>query len=261
MLPPRFAPAVLRLCLALAGCLPFAAAAEGTLTGGVGMDFSSGKYGRSDHTETLNLPLIVKYESDPWVLRLTVPYLMTRGRANVSGSGSDRFDLGTTSSQTRTVEGLGDVVLGGTWTVFESNAWIVDVGAKIKFATADEQKGLGSGKNDYSLQTEAYRMLGQGHSVFGTLGGRKMGDPEGLDLRDPLYGSLGWSYRHSPTTSLGISYDYRQKLLATSHPISEATFFLTNKLGDGLKLQTYLVRGFSDGSPELGGGVMLSISR
>lgn len=237
-----------------------AVAADGTTTVSLGMDFSSGTYGRQDHTETLNLPLLFKYEQDPFTIRLTIPYVMTRGPASVSGSGSDRFDLGTTGSKSRMVEGLGDIVLGGVWTAYESGPWIVDFGAKVKFGTASEEKGLGSGKNDYSLQTDIYRVLGQGHTVFGTLGGRKMGDPQDIDLRDPLYGSLGWSYRHSPTTSVGLTYDYRQKLLATSHPISESTLFMTNKLGHGFKLQTYLVRGFSAGSPDWGGGLMLSVS-
>lgn len=245
----------------LAAWLPLTAAAEGTLTASAGIDFSSGKYGRSDHTETLYLPFALKYESDPFVLRLTVPYLVTRGPASVSGRGSERFDLGRTGSSGREVEGLGDVVLGGTWTVVERGAWIVDLGGKIKFGTADEQKGLGSGKNDYALQTDLYRVLGQGHTLFATAGARKMGDPAGVDLRDPLYGSLGWSYRHSPETSLGLSYDYRQKLQSAGHEVSEATLFLISKLGDGLKLQTYLVRGLSAGSPDLGGGVMLSVSR
>lgn len=132
----------------------------------------------------------------------------------------------------------------------------MDVGAKIKLATADEAEGLGTGKNDYSLQTEVYRSFDR-HTLFATLGFKKMGEPEGVSLRDPIYASLGWSLRTNHTTAWGLAYDYRQKIQDAGAPISEASGFITHKLDYNWKLQAYVVSGFSNASPDLGGGLVV----
>ena len=95
------------------------------------------------------------------------------------------------------------------------------------------------------------------HTLFGTLGYKRMGDPDGIDLRDPFFTSLGWSYRASQKTSVGASYDYREKITDTGAPLREMTGFLTHKLDEHWKVQTYLVTGFSKASPDLGGGVFV----
>jgi len=41
-------------------------------------------------------------------------------------------------------------------------------------------------------------------------------------------------------------------------PVSEATVFVERKFADSYKLQAYVVRGFSDASPDLGAGLTLS---
>lgn len=223
----------------------------------VGEDFASGKYGHTSSTQTATTQLGVKYAFDAYALKLSLPYVVTRGPADVVGTGSDRFVLGTGKTSSRQVAGWGDLVLGGTYTVLERDGWLVDLGAKVKFATGDESKGLSTGENDYAAQVEVYRSLGNGYTVFGTLGGKKMGDPAGTDLRNPGYVSLGWSLRYSPNVSLGAMYDYRQKVSDHGSPISEATMFAMNRLNAEWKLQSYIVKGFSDGSPDFGAGMVL----
>jgi len=221
------------------------------------MDHSSGKYGDSRHTETLYVPVTIKYERDDWTLKATIPYVESSGPSDVVGRGTDRITLSNGQSNThRKTAGLGDVVLSATWTAYQNAKWLLDVGTRIKLATADETEGLGTGKNDYSLQTEVYRSI-DSHTLFGTLGFKKMGDPEGVSLLNPFYASLGWSLRASQKTSLGLSYDYREKIQVGGAPIREATGFLTHKLDASWKLQGYVVSGFSTASPDLGGGVFV----
>lgn len=220
------------------------------------MDYSSGKYGDTRHTETLYMPIGIKYEVSDWTLRATIPYVETSGPADVVGNGVDRITLDTGQSAHRKASGLGDIVLAASWTAIQGAQWLLEFGGKVKLATADEKAGLGSGKNDYAVQTEIYRSLDR-HTLFGTLGFKKMGDPEGTQLKDPFYASLGWSMRAGPRTSLGLSYDFRQKIQESGAQIREATGFLTHKLDDNWKLQTYLVTGFSKASPDLGGGLFV----
>lgn len=230
--------------------------AETSLTLSSGIDYSTGKYGQSERTETLYVPIVIKYEFSDWTFRAVLPYVESTGPSTVSGSGADRVTLNTGQKVTKRVAGLGDIVLSGSWVALEQGPWLIELGGKIKVATADESAGLGTGKNDYSIQSEIYRVLGS-HTLFGTLGYKKMGDPEGTDLKDPFFASVGWSLRASQNTALGLSFDFRQKIQDGGAPIREATGFVTHKLDKNWKLQTYLVSGFTKATPDLGGGLIV----
>lgn len=257
-MPPNPAP-LARLTLLSISLAGAGAHAEDTLTAYTGVDFSRGKFGHATATETWSYPLSLKYEHGPFTLKGSISYLKISGPANVVGGGEDFIDLGDEST-TRSVSGWGDWVVGGSWSAYQDNTgWLVDLGAKIKFGTADENKGLGTGKNDYSLQADVYKSMGPG-TLFFTLGKRKMGDPSGIDLRDPAFATLGWSQRLNPATSVGLMYDFRQPVVAGHEPAREMTAFVSRKLTDTWKIQGYLVRGFSQASPDAGAGLMISAS-
>jgi len=224
-----------------------------------GIDYSSGKYGQSKKTDTLYVPLTLKYEASSWVVRLTVPYVETTGPTGVIGQGADRVTISTNGNSRSKASGLGDIVFSGTQTVFHKAGFLLDIGAKVKLATGDETVGLSTGKNDYSLFAEIYQTV-SAHTLFSTVGYRKMGDPSGVNFNDPFYCTLGWSVRSSPSVSTGLTYDYRQRLLNSGTPAKEATVFLSWKLDSDWKLQTYAIAGFSRSSPDWGGGLMLSLS-
>lgn len=230
--------------------------ADNGLSFSTGIDYSTGKYGDTESTDTLFMPFGIKYETDDWTFRATIPYVESTGPSSVSGSGADRITLNNGQSTRRKEAGLGDIVLTGSWSALQQGPWLVELAAKVKLATADETKGLGTGENDFSVQTEVYRTLAS-HTLFGTLGYKKMGDPDGIDLKDPFYGSLGWSFRATQSSALGLSYDYRQKVQESGSPIREVTGFVTHKLDPQWKLQGYLVSGFSNASPDIGGGVFV----
>lgn len=243
----------------LAGLLPLAwAGPDGTWTFATGADFSSGRYGESIRTDTWYLPVSAKYDAESWNLKLTIPYVTTRGPGNVKGSGADRVETGTVGAVRKSTQGLGDVVLSGGHEVWESAAagWSVDLLGKIKFGTGDSAKGLGTGKSDFTVAVETTKALGA-HALFASIGRRKMGDPEGTDFRDPWLASAGWSVRLGPTVSAGLVTDYRQRLTATGVSARDVTGFVTTKLGGGWKIQTYAVAGMSRSSPDLGVGVQI----
>ena len=202
------------------------------------------------------MPFGVKYETADWTLRATIPYVESTGPSAVSGAGADQITLTTGQGSRKKEAGLGDIVLAASWSALQQGPWLVELGAKVKLSTSDASKGLSTGKNDFSVQTEVYRTLDR-HTLFGTLGYKKMGDPDGTDLKDPFYVSLGWAFRASQASALGLSYDFRQKIQDGGSPLREITGFLTHKLNPQWKLQTYLVSGYSKASPDLGGGVFV----
>ena len=232
--------------------------AEG-LTLGTGFDYTSGKYGTSEKTEILYVPLTGKYEMGPWTFRAVVPYIRITGPGNVVGAGADRVTLPGASTTRRTESGLGDIVGSAFYNVMnESRApFGLDIGAKVKLGTADRDRGLGTGENDYSVQADAFKPFGA-TTVFASLGYRWYGDPPGVDLRNVVYGSAGATHKLSDNTSFGAAYDWRPKVSTNGGQISEATAFVTQRLSRAWKVQLYGVKGFSTGSPDYGVGAFLS---
>jgi hypothetical protein len=241
--------------------VPCAAAfgADGVTTLGAGAEYSSGKYGSSEKTEILYLPVTAKYETGPWALKAVVPYVRITGPGNVVGAGADRVTLPGAPAARRTESGLGDIVASAFYNVMNerTGAFGLDLGAKVKLGTADETKGLGTGENDYSLQADVFKPLGS-LTAFGSLGHRWYGDPPGVDLRNVFYASVGASYRQSADTSFGLAYDFRPSITSTGGRISEATAFVSHRISRDVKLQLYGIKGFSTGSPDFGLGTVLN---
>ncbi len=241
------------VALASAPCL---AGAADRLSLTTGVDYSSGKYGGTQSTDITYIPITAKYQTGPWTLKLTVPHISVTGPGNVVP------DVGTvtTSTTTRTTQsGLGDIVAGATYNVYwnKDTRTAVDLTGKVKFGTADEKKGLGTGKNDYSLQVDVYKSYDR-VTPFGTLGYKVLGDPAGYKLDNVFFGSLGVSYKVSSATSAGAIVDLRERSTPTGSPRRELTGFVTHKLDRNWKLQGYAVKGFSDGSPAWGAGAMIT---
>ena len=152
-------------------------------------------------------------------------------------------------------------MLAGTVNVIEDreSRVLVDLTGKVKFGTADEAECLGTGENDLYFQGDFSKSFGS-LSAFGTLGWRKMGDPPGTNVTDPFFFSVCGGYRLSQVNSIGVAYDYRQKLLYTSDPLSEATLYLTHRFSPTLRIQGYFVKGFTDSSPDFAIGAFATRS-
>ncbi len=235
--------------------------ADGLSTLSVGADYSSGKFGKSESTDLFYVPVTGKYETGPWALKLVVPYIRITGPGNVVGAVGDQVILPGAGAARRTEAGLGDVIASAFYNVLNERdaPFGLDFGAKIKFGTTDASRGLGTGKNDFSLQTDFFKSIGA-FTPFGTLGYRWYGSPAGIDLRNVFYGAIGGSYRTSQPTTIGLAYDWRDRIVPGGARVSELTAYVSHKLAGEWKLQVYAVKGFADGSPDFGDGLSLAYS-
>lgn len=224
----------------------------------VGAEYSSGKFGGTETTDTLYIPVVVRYETGPWVLKATVPWLRITGPGNVIGAGADRVVVPGVDNARRTESGLGDIVLSGFYNVLDERkgGLGLDLGAKIKLPTADEQKGLGTGELDYALQLDFFKPI-DATTLFGSIGYRVYGNPPGVTLRDVPYASIGASYRMSQQQSVGVAYDFRPHIVEGGAEVSEVTLFWSQRMSPEWKLQVYGVFGFADASPDAGIGALL----
>lgn len=236
---------------------------------GVGVDHSSGDYGTDIDTKILSVPLSAKYVTGDWSFKASLPWMRVegdanvvpglgavpnanprgRGRGNGGGGGSDAPASGTTS-------GLGDLRLSATYAVPMQGNWGVDLTGNVKVATADEDKGLGTGANDYGVAIDVFRSLGD-TTAFGGLGYTRLGDSDFIDVDSVIGGNLGVSHR-AGEGSIGLMYDYRQPVSEDADDRSEVTGFYSVPTSERSKLQVYATKGLTDGSPDWGAGVSLT---
>lgn len=226
-----------------------------------GADYTSGEYGASEDTRILYIPLTVKTEGERYFARVTIPYIEVDAPigGDIIAIGPDGQPIRASAGEREKNEGMGDVVAALGYTVLNrASRAILDVVGKVKFGTADEDKGLGTGENDYSLQVDGYKTFTR-LTLLATAGYRFYGDPPDLELDDAFFGSVGSVYKLTSTTSGGLVYDFREKIVPTGDSQREVSGFVTHKIGRDRKVQGYVVGGLSGASPDWGAGVVFTL--
>jgi len=227
-----------------------AQAQEGPLTLGAGLHYSSGDYGTGSTTRITSLAGTARYERGPWTYRATVPYLEVEGENTViPGVGA----VGSRSGR-RTESGLGDIVLGATYAAYSDSKLGVDLTGKLKLATADEDKGLGTGEHDLAFLVDLYQTFHR-MTAFGGVGYHILGDAPGQPLDNVWSANIGGSYKIDERDSAGVSLEGRQRVAPGASPQRELMGFFTRNLDRFWKAQAYALIGLADGSPDWGFGL------
>ena len=233
-----------------------AQAQESPLTLGAGVHYSSGDYGSTIETRIMSLAATARYETGSWVYRATVPYLSVKGDTNViPGVGQASGVPVRAGSES----GLGDIVLSATYAAYYNKATTLgmDLTAKLKLATADESKGLGTGEHDLALLVELYQTY-ERITGFGGVGFHILGDSPSLPLENAWSANLGASYKLDERDSVGAMLEGRQRVVAGGAPQRELVGFFTRRLDRAWKAQAYALIGLADGSPDWGLGASLA---
>ena len=227
------------------------------ITLSTGAEFTSGTYGGDVDIEDTYVPLTATVDYGNVAFRLTVPYL------SVDAPEGTIFDSGGEplpgSGAMTTESGLGDVI--GSVTFFDviNNQRLglaMDLTGKVKIATADEDKGLGTGENDYTVQADFYKFVDQ-FTWLGSVGYKFRGDPTGIDLDNVLMASLGGTYKFTPDVNAGLFFDYREAAISGSDSIQELSGFVSRRLSEDWRIQVYALTGFTNSSPDWGAGLQI----
>lgn len=237
-----------------------------------GADYSSGKYGTDTTTDIWSVPVAAAYQTDRWTFKLTVPYINISGAGNVipgvgkvnngNPKGRGRGNGGTTPAPDTTANGsasgLGDITASAGYELFGSadRTFGLDLTGKVKFATADENKGLGTGKNDYGLSLDTYKVSGA-WTAFGGVGWMKYGSSQYIQLKNGFNANIGADYKLDSSNNIGAYYYYRERIADTGAAQSEIAGYWNHKFNDSLRVQAYALAGFADGSPDYGAGASL----
>lgn len=250
----------LRWTVAMAGCL---VALSSQADSGVatwqyttGFDISSGDYGEDQDTDTSYIPFGVSRQAGNWTLKATVPWISIDGAGVVGGGDSVIVIPGGDSLDE---SGLGDTWLSATYSLpsFPAELGYLDVAAKLKIPTADKDKGLGTGEVDYTVQADYFKPMGDWTPML-SVAYKVKNDPDGVELDNVLYASVGTAYRLSAKTSVGAMIDYQEASAAGADDAQELFAYWSQRVSSNWKFMLYGYAGFSDGSPDQGFGMQLS---
>lgn len=226
-----------------------------------GAEYTRGDYGTGVETSSWYVPFTLGYSVEGYAWSVTVPYVSVSGSPEVSGGGSlsmsgrGNHASPSTTDTSRSDAGLGDVLFSASYRLQQQtreHPWLALTG-KVKLGTADEEVNLGTGENDYAVQLD----MAKG-PVDGYLGYLITGDTPVVNYNDIYYGAIAYSVAMNQTWGIRSEYYTEQETVSGNDPVREASVAFSRPLSSMRDLKLYLIKGFSDSSPDWGVGVMVS---
>lgn len=225
----------------------FAADAPAWQTG-LSFSYLTGDYGQDNNTDIFYSAASVKRYLEKGDVTLTVPYLdISSDGATFVGGEVEAINGGDGGS------GLGDIILKGRYYAVEQNGLIpyIDLVGSIKFPTADEDEGLGTGETDFTCMVEFARRLKNNNWIaLGELGYTFVGEPSGYDVDNRYLYSAGLAYELNPKVTLSGYLDGRTAIFKSNDDPLSILLIGEYKFRPDLRFDTLLEFGLNDGAPD-----------
>lgn len=224
------------------------------------VNYSIGDYGTGDDTTIVYVPFTLGVSPiDRLWLSVTVPFLYQDTQdVVVTGGGvaSRQKQKGklTKPSRSTSESGLGDVLAKVSFVVLREGVVVPEIEpyVKVKFPTADRDRGLGTGEFDETIGVDLSKNLVGDLYGYLTLAYAFIGDPPGSDLRDSFGWSVGVAYGIVPAVSLYAFLDGATSVAPGQDDPLELRVGAELRLTRVLKLTGAVTRGLSNGSPDWG---------
>jgi hypothetical protein len=230
------------------------------------VDYSVGDYGTGKDTTLLYIPFTLGVSPfDGLTLSGTIPYVWQDTQTVVVTGGGvavrkqkERLLPTAASSVSHTESGLGDILFKVQYRLLEEQAVLPEISPylKIKFPTADDSRGLGTGEFDETLGVDFSKTFFERLVGYVSLAYTFIGSPAGEDLRDSFGWSLGAAYRVTQPWSVFTFLEGATAISPGEADPLEILFGAEYKLTKALKLTGSVGKGLSNGSPdyEISGG-------
>jgi hypothetical protein len=209
-----------------------ASAAGGRAYLDVSGGYKTGDFGTTVTTDLEYLSATLGYASPEYDISVTMPYLLLSGNT--------------------TEHGVGDVILrGGRLLVPAGNKGLsLDGSVAVKFPTADETKGLGTGEPDYGAFLGLHQRLST-YKVSLLSGYIWTGNPPGVDYRDIYLYGVGISKQFARTQA-SVSFEGRQALIPGAKNPQEVHAGIFHILNANYAVKASGFLGLNDGGPSNG---------
>ena len=249
--------------LLLACVLPAAAEDEPRWSLSSSVNYSVGDYGTGKDTTFIYVPFTLGVKPiDRFTLSLTIPYVHQTGETVVITGGGvavrkdKQRQLGTaTQSQvTSTEDGLGDVLLKGQYVLIEEQSVLPEIAPylKIKFPTADSDRGLGTGEFDETIGVDLSKALFPRFVGYLTLAYTFIGSPAGTSFDNSFGWSVGAAYLVAQPFSVFAFLDGSTAISPGQANPLEVRVGADYRVTEALKIFGSVSRGLSDGAADWG---------
>src|SRR5256712_8480646 len=257
----RVRTALLGIVLTIVGVRPAFAQDEPRVSLSTTVDYSVGDYGTGKDTTLLYVPFTLGVRPfDRFWLSVTVPYIYQTGQNVVlTGGGvavkSKKSNGKLTRPATSTTEsGLGDVLAKASFILIPEKEFIPEVTPyfKVKFPTADKDRGLGTGEYDETLGVDVSKRLIA--SLFGylELAYTFIGEPAGTTLHITFGWSVGAAYAIVPPFSVFAFLAGATAISPGQEDPLDLRVGAELKLVKALKLTGAVTRGLTKGAADWG---------
>ena len=220
--------------------------------------YMEGKYGTETTTKLWYFPGSLTIFFKGGDLRGTVPYIQETSTGVVSivdGRVVPTPVPPTTPNSTNIPfeekrEGMGDATADLTiYAVKTEHGTFVNLTGGVKFPTADEEEGLGTGEYDYYAGAELSQALGK-YFVLSVNGRHTwIGEPEGVELENQLSGNAGIGNRIGTHFFHGVYYDRRTSIVKDVED-SESVYYYVDISGKHGGIYGSAEAGLSDQAPD-----------
>ena len=227
----------------------------------VGLEYDRGDFGTDQTFYYFQVPLSISYRKNNYLLELWVPFAATNTTTENIIVGAPERGGGPPAPPTSSIEtqetdeyGLGDIFLVASYFLPSRTRSEYSVTGVIKLGTADRDKLLGTGENDYAMEAGFSTPVGKTH-LFGALGYQLTGDPPGVDLNNVFYGRIGNALPLQNNREVGLSMYLSEALAVGRQSFTELDIFYSAMLSRDRRIYSYFRKGFTDSSPDWGLGI------
>jgi len=272
----------------------WAPAAAAPYAVGFGVEFASGKYGTGISSESYYMPLTIAfYPTGQLDFTLEVPYIYRSGSAvfrgpqgqmmpvpptlagamagagTTGGSGMGGGGMGpgrgggsmnhaTPGGSDNSQSGRGDITAKAGYILFSAGEFRPQIRPNIfvKFPTADEDKGLGTGELDGGFALEISHRRGDWYS-FAEVGYTIQGKTPALPLKDYFFYSAGLGYQVTDKFRPLLEIKGFTAPTEGASELLEARLRLKYQATKHAGMEVYIARGLTTASPDYGTGLAI----
>ena len=231
------------------------------LTGTLGLSDSGGNYGTPVNTDVLLGLSTLSIADGNFKFSASIPYMRIAGRGLVvfDASGNPIVINRRTSLPPDVRTGWGDVNFSASYTIPPSvlDDFEVRLTGVTKMPIGSARRRLSTGEYDFGASVDISRQFGI-WGPFVTVGYMDLGKPTGFTLYNTTSFSAGTSLMLRDNLVAVASYDYDSAdspLVPAGHQLFGSLSWICN---DRITLTGYGSVGLSAGSPDAGGGFLIS---
>jgi len=243
------------------------------------VNYSSGSYGTDSKTNIVYAPMTIRRIFRDGDVSLTIPFISISGTGAVrlvggvptrtgsvsggtAGTAGGRAGRGKSPgaiplSSSTTDSGLGDIILRGRYYVIEESTILplIALIGKIKFPTADADRGLGTGEFDEGIGVELTKSLSDRWLAYLDGGYTLIGDAPGTDFRNQWWYDVGIGYDVTDHVHMSVFYEEYRALVTSVNNARDLLALANYIVNDTVRVTGSALVGLSNGAPNYGFGV------